>query len=109
MIDLKQQELKQWELRNFGKQELYRRVLGMTEEVGEICHHVLKGEQKIRGGVDGINKKEVADRVADVFIYGINLLTELGIDAESVVSRTINDVLKRDWKKNPGGGDKCIQ
>ena len=107
MIDLKQVELKKWQDENFGKHpdDALRFTLGMSEEVGEVCHHVLKGTQGIRGGVKGINKEEVADGVADILIYGLQLLSELGMDAEAEISAVITKVLKRDWVKHPTGAD----
>ena len=107
MIDLRQKELKEWQERNFGthNDNLLKCALGVAEEAGEICHHVLKGTQKIREGVDGINKEEVADGVADTLIYGIQLLSILGLDAEKEISVVIEKVLKRDWIKNPAGVD----
>ena len=105
MIDLKQLELNEWQRRNFGQHDtdIMRCALGMTEEIGEVCHHILKGIQKIRGGVNGIDTIEVADGVADTMIYGIQLLSFLGVDAEKTIERTISQVLKRDWKMNPSG------
>lgn len=105
MINLKQKELDEWQARNFGRHEddALKCALGMAEEVGEVCHHVLKGTQKIRGGVNGINKAEVADGVADVLIYGIQLLSILGLDAEEEISAVIDEVLSRDWRSNPSG------
>lgn len=105
MIDLRQKELKEWQDRNFGHQPPEMFALGMSEEVGEICHHVLKGLQRIRGGVNGINKKEVADGVADVLVFGIQLLSALDMDAETEISEVINKVLKRDWKKDVAGNN----
>lgn len=105
MIDLKQKQLKEWQERNFGiyEDDIFKCSIGMAEEVGEVCHHILKGSQNIRGGVDGINVKEVADGVADTLIYGIQLLSKLGLDAEKEISEVIDKVLKRDWKKDPKG------
>ena len=105
MIDLKQFELRVWQTANFGKHddEAMRCALGMAEEVGEVCHHVLKGIQGIRGGVDGLNKKEIADGVADTVIYGLQLLSCLSMDAEKEIAEVIDKVLERDWVKNPSG------
>jgi len=106
MIDLKQKELARWQAKHFGTHEddPLRFVVGMSEEVGEVAHHVLKGIQGIRGGQGGINKHEVADGVADSFIYGMQLLSTLGINAEEVLERTINEVMQRDWINNPDNG-----
>lgn len=108
MIDLKQKELKEWQSKNFGNypDDALRCAIGMAEEVGEVCHHVLKGTQKIREGINGINKEEVADGVADALIYGLQLLSTLGIDAEKEIAAVIEKVLQRDWKKNPSGPEE---
>ena len=105
MIDLKQHELHIWQRENFGSHEddLLKCALGMAEEVGETCHHILKGAQKIRGGVNGINKEQVADGVADTLIYGLQILSILGLDAEREISKVIDEVLKRNWNEDPSG------
>lgn len=97
MIDLKQKELDDWQARNFGRHEddILKCALGMAEEVGETCHHILKGTQKIREGVSGINKEEVADGIADTLIYGLQIMTQLGLDAEAEISKVIDKVLQR--------------
>ncbi len=111
MIDLKQKELADWEERNFGRHDddVLKVALGMAEEVGEVCHHVLKGTQKIRGGLNGMNKAEIADGVADTLIYGIQLLSRLDMDAEKEISEVIDKVLARDWKKDPFGDGSNVQ
>ena len=117
MIDLKQKELYDWQntnfpseaLKKFTKNELIKIIknlqmaLGLCEEAGEIAHHVLKATQGIRGGVNGINKEQLGDGVADVLVFGQQLLSQNDINAEEVIDKTINEVLERDWKKNPTG------
>lgn len=105
MIDLKQKELWEWQKKNFGKDKttILQCTMGMAEEVGEITHHVLKGYQGIRGGTEGINKAEVADGVADTVIYGLQVLSCLGIDAEEEISAVISKILQRNWKEDPSG------
>lgn len=111
MLSLKQKELHEWQERNFGTHEddVLKCALGMAEEVGEVCHHVLKGTQRIRSGVNGINAEQVADGVADTFIYGIQLLSVLGMNAEEVIAKTIDEVLTRDWTTNRKGENQPIQ
>lgn len=111
MIDLKQKELKEWQIRNFGihNDDLLRCGLGMSEEVGETCHHILKGTQKIRGGINGLNIEEIADGVADTLIYGLQILSLIGVDAEIVIKETIDKVLERDWLNKPCGDNKHVQ
>lgn len=111
MIDLKQKQLDEWQAKNFGRHgdDALKCALGMAEEVGEVCHHVLKGTQRIRGGMNGLNKAEIADGVADTLIYGMQLLSVLGLDAEKEFTAVIEKVLRRDWKENPAGHNISIQ
>lgn len=105
MVDLRQQELIDWEIRNFGKQEPYRKLLGMIEELGEIAHSLLKAEQGIREGKDGkVDLEELGDGVADIFIYGSNLLSSYGINVEETLKNVIEKILSRDWIKYPKNG-----
>jgi len=100
-----QKDLWEWEKEHFpstiGHPEQH--VLGMCEEVGEIAHMILKSLQRIREGIDGLTeevKMEVADGVYDTMVYGLQLLSELGIKAEPGFSETVyKEVLKRDWNK----------
>lgn len=118
-FSLRQKELADWQDRNFPK-SLYNgmsrddlidriRVLelsvGMAEEVGELSQVILKASQKIRNGVSGdIDKDLVADGFSDSVIFGIQLMTKIGIDAEKVLKDTISSVLKRDWASDRKGG-----
>lgn len=111
MISLRQKELSEWQKRNFGEHDddILRVALGMAEEVGETCHQILKGVQKIRDGYAGIGTDEAADGVADTMIYGIQLLSLLNVNAEQVLSDTIEKILARDWKKDPVSGGTKIK
>jgi len=118
MIDLRQAKLKQWQDLNFpreryqamDKEELIDMILllqfalGMSEEVGEVSHAILKGCQRIREGQGGIDKDLVIDGVTDTLVFGVQALSQLGVeDAEAGISKTIDEVLQRDWLANPGG------
>lgn len=120
-FSLRQQELKDWQERNFppslyddlNRDQLVERIrilelsIGMSEEVGELSHIILKASQKIREGISGkIDKDLVADGFADTVIYGTQLLSKLGIDAEEAIRNTTNSVLKRDWANNRKDADK---
>ena len=120
-FSLRQQELKDWQERNFpaslyddlNRDQLVERIrilelsIGMSEEVGELSHIILKASQKIREGISGkIDKDMVADGFADTVIYGTQLLSKLGIDAEEAIRKTIDNVLKRDWASNRKDADK---
>jgi NTP pyrophosphatase (non-canonical NTP hydrolase) len=122
MIDLKQKQLKEWQDKNFPRSRyeqmtkdqlidfilLMQFTLGMAEEIGEVAHHILKGIQGIREGVDGIDKKEVADGVVDSLIFGQQLLSELKVDAEKEIEEVTEKVLQRNWVKNPESGEKIF-
>ena len=106
-MKFRQQDLNEWQERNFGihVDEDMRMALGMAEEVGELCHWLLKSKQGIRG-VDTTNcKPEIADAFADTVIFGIQLMTQIGVNAEDVLEETIAKILKRDWKNNPKEGE----
>jgi len=120
MVDLRQKELADWQAANFDNSELeclsreeliktihiLQMALGIAEEAGEIAHHVLKGTQHIRGGINGINVKEVVDGVGDCLIYGTQLLTAVDADVEEGITSTIDSILERNWKENPTGAKK---
>jgi hypothetical protein len=123
MIDLKQKELKEWQDRNFprsryeimSKDQLIDMIiaiqftLGMAEEVGEIAHHILKGIQGIRGGVNGFDINQIADGVVDTGVFGQQLLSHFGVDSEKETAKVIDEVLRRNWIDNPEGDKKEIQ
>ena len=100
MIRLHQEDLAKWNRQNFGEQPSEHFALGMAEEVGELCHFILKRKQKIREGATGQDLKgEIADAFADTVIFGIALMDNEGLDAERVLVETITKVLARDWRK----------
>jgi len=102
---LRQKELHEWQERNFGTKpdDDLRCTVGMSEELGELSHFILKTKQGIREGANSDCKDEIGDALGDILIYGIQLMTARGIDAEEAIAKTIEQVLQRDWKKNPTG------
>ena len=52
-----QEEVREWSHRNFGLRPTYWPLLGAAEEIGELAHAHLKGEQCIRGTPE----KHIAD------------------------------------------------
>lgn len=105
MVNLRQRELAEWQKRNFRNVTSEKLALGMAEEVGELCHYILKRMQKIRKAAD---EQEVQEQIADAFgdtvIFGVQLMETEGMNAEKVIKKTIEDVLKRDWLSNPKRG-----
>ncbi len=102
--NLKQQELSEWQLKNFGQSIVEDMLLGMAEELGELCHWILKRKQGIREAATGGDfKDEIGDAFADVVIFGIQAMTGEGIDAQATLKKTIEEVLARDFVNNPSG------
>jgi NTP pyrophosphatase (non-canonical NTP hydrolase) len=100
-----QVKLAKWQADNFGPEvsTVPLLALGMSEEVGELAHAVLKGEQGIRSGTDGIDVEAAVDAVCDTMIYGIQILSKLDVNVELALEETIKTVLARDWKEDPEG------
>ena len=123
-----QDDLWEWEKEHFPMSvgHLDHWGLGMSEEIGEIfesleemikvykdaakmaaCvgrnnHMILKSIQRIREGKDGLTeeiKDKIADGVFDTLIYGMQLLSEIGVKFEPGFAKTAEKVLKRDWNK----------
>lgn len=95
-----QKEAKDWERENFGDQPAYRRLLGVAEEVGELCHSQLKMEQEIRGSKDE-HMEDAKDAVGDISIFLMNYCSFYGWDFEEIINETWTEVVsKRNWKKD---------
>lgn len=99
-----QDEVGEWSYDNFGDQSSYRCLLGVVEEVGELCHAHLKLEQKIR--VASMEDQE--DAVADILIFLADYCSRSDIDLDAVVTRTWAEVRLRDWKKYPETGRPLV-
>lgn len=99
MIRTLQVEVKKWADENFGKKHgSHYSLLGVIEEVGELAHAHLKGEQKIRHTSEEIKELKM-DAVGDIIIYLADYCASQGIDMEISILRTWSKVSKRNWKK----------
>lgn len=100
-----QNEVYEWSYYNFGNQPSYRPLLGIVEEVGELCHAHLKHEQNIRRNT---NPQEVLlkkyDAIGDVMIYLMDYAARENINILAALIKTWDEVKKRDWKKYPTTG-----
>ncbi len=104
-----QGNLKRWQEQNFedsttGPEWM---ALGACEELGELAHILVKSKQKIRQHQSGLDEgalNEVADSVADITIYLMQLCSHLGISFGDELFKTANHVMQRDWKKYPKNG-----
>jgi len=98
-----QNEVVQWSEKNFGKQDPYRPLLGVCEEVGELAHHFLKMRQGIRG--DSVyHLNGIKDAVGDILIYLMDFCGKMGIDLQAELNHTWKQVRRRDWVKDPKSG-----
>lgn len=98
-----QAQAKEWQERNFKRTPSYRLLLGIAEEVGELCHAHLKAEQGIRG-CEREHFEAKIDAVGDIVIFLANYCSAEGIDLESAVSSTWRRVRGRDWRRNKRDG-----
>lgn len=107
-LDLRelQAQVQVWTEHNFGEQAPYRPLLGVVEEVGELCHAQLKNEQGIRSpkADEGGWYADKRDAVGDIVIYLMNYCTEAGIEFHDAVKATWHKVSARNWVDNPEDG-----
>jgi NTP pyrophosphatase (non-canonical NTP hydrolase) len=108
-LDELQKELFEWQKRNFNKNDtgIPWMVIGAAEEVGEICHVVLKARQKIREHQQGFDEKAkfaIADGVADATIYLMQLCSHSKISFGETLFSVAKEVLKRNWKEKKKNG-----
>lgn len=94
-----QDEQKAWVEHNFPNRTAYQPLLGVCEEVGELCHAHLKQEQKIRGTWQEHQVAKI-DAVGDILVYLADYCTANMIDLQSAVELTWQQVVKRDWQKD---------
>ena len=103
-----QRKLADWQMHNFSQhKDSFKQMcaLGVSEEAGELAHHVLKDWQNIREGQDPEKIRAlIADDIGDIVIYAINLCTAYGINFNDAIADTVTEVLKRDWVKYPKNG-----
>lgn len=105
MITLKdlQLEVGIWSRRNFPNNLPHHPLLGVSEEVGELCHAHLKQEQGIRGTF-GEHQAAKEDAVGDILIYLADYCERNNIVLEDAVETAWNQVKERDWQKNKQQG-----
>lgn len=109
-IKITQKALWEWQQKNFpgeaGRPEWL--ALGVVEEVGELAHALLKNRQKIREFANSQDEEEfkalIADALGDVIVYGLNLMSSLGIDFGQALAKTVSEVLARNWTENRTDG-----
>lgn len=100
-----QVEMFRWQTRNFGGAERFEIMAGITEEVGELAHVLLKNKQGIRGYDDPVKyRTEASDAIGDAVMYMVQLCTILRLDFGTIVMRTAEKVQQRDWRADAEAG-----
>ena len=105
-FELLQDGVKIWTRQNFGKPEeraTHQPLLGVSEEVGELCHAHLKAEQGIRGTPEELEEK-AKDAVGDILIYLADYCNLRGFNMQEIIEQTWSEVRKRNWKENSESG-----
>lgn len=94
-----------WRDRNFPGHTAEDQILGMTEELGELCHSYLKNKQGIRGDAPQ-HFADMADAVGDLVIYLAGFCSTMNLDLNDCVLMAWAEVKNRDWIADPqaGGG-----
>lgn len=108
-----QREIGQWSFKNFGEPKIQFLIgsramsvgtlLGVMEEIGEVCHGVLKMSQGIRG-TEGKHMEEIRDGIGDALIYLLDFCAQNGLSAQVILEETWEKVRQRDWRKNAHDG-----
>ncbi len=101
--DQLQREVRVWADGNFDTTDPLDPLLGMIEELGELCHAVLKMRQGIRGTVEE-HFLAARDALGDMEIYRADFIGRMGWSSQEIVQDTWNQVSKRNWKDNPLSG-----
>jgi len=98
-----QMEHEQWVKHNFPDTTAGDVLLGVVEEVGELCHAHLKSVQNIRQNeIDTFAQK--VDAISDIIIYLVHYCNLSGICMQTAISDVWAKVSYRDWKKFPNDG-----
>ena len=100
-----QNEHRDWMEHNFPDRANYHPLLGVVEEVGELCHAHLKHEQGIRGFGDRSTFEQYAeDAIGDIIIFLADYCSANGLNLQECLEDTWSRVKQRDWIKDPSKG-----
>ena len=101
-----QAKQREWVEHNFPNRTNYHPLLGVVEEIGELCHAHLKYEQGIRSMSQAKYMELAEDAVGDIIIYLADYCSANGIDLQECLEDTWSRVKQRDWIKDPVEGSK---
>lgn len=98
-----QAETAAWRDLNFPGVVPEDQLMGVMEELGELCHAYHKGKFGIRGTKEELFAKE-GDAVGDILIFLAGYCSTRGISMQDAMEYAWAQVKNRDWKKNPTTG-----
>jgi len=90
-----------WVQHNFPNQQPHDALLGIAEEVGELCHAHLKRDQGIRAMTDEAYVEQASDALGDIFIYMMSYANTNGFNLSQCIFNAWNQVEQRDWQAEP--------
>lgn len=104
-LDWLQMNHSAWEHVNFPDSHgnVFHSLAGVTEELGELAHALLKDSQNIRGTAEE-HDREGRDAVGDLLIYMAGLCNKKGWNMQRCVETAWAEVANRDWVKNKQDG-----
>ena len=86
-----QEEYTKWLNRNFPNSTPGDQLLGVTEEIGELCHSVLKAKQGIRGTKEE-HEEAAKDAVGDLLIFLTGFCVLRGWNMQEILDNTWESV-----------------
>lgn len=100
MIDLDeiQTEHNQWQRETFPAATAEDKLLGLVEEVGELCHAHTKGKQQNKYTPDQVQRMK-KDAAGDIFFFLLGFCSFEGIPIEDVINDTWQEVRERKYEK----------
>ena len=102
LVNRLQTEIKEWATKNFPLEGEHSLILGMTEELGELAHHVLKRDMGIRGE-EGHDAK-IRDAIGDLQVFLLQFCTRQGLNPLECLMDVWREVKQRDWLRFPQDG-----
>jgi hypothetical protein len=93
-----------WVERNFPNRPWQMPLMGISEEVGELNHALLKQWQAIRGTPEQ-HEAKAKDAVGDIIIFLLDLCNARGWDIQAIIDETWGQVSHRDWITDPQDGN----
>lgn len=78
--------------------------LGLVRVVGQLAHATLKNAQRIRGMSDEAYRERVCDLMCELWRMLLGVGRVYGFDIAAEYFATLDEVLKRDWRRDPTAG-----